>query len=241
MSTSDTQPDRRDSTLSALGKRRRRTLVGLLAERSKPISQTALSLQLAVRESNRSIDTLTSRQIERVERELHHRDLPMLESVALVDWDRPEETVRRTDHAVYRDPKFRAVLTEDADFWDDLLHNIADTRRRRLLGILYDAGERVPVDTAVTKLLAQEVSDGGDKTVSGDRVSSVRSELHHVHLPKLAAADLIEWNRGNETAEYVGQSDLNREWFSPRVTDSENSHDTDGVAGRNHSESLWVE
>lgn len=218
MSTGSTQRGRLDPTLFALGDRRRRTLVDVLADRDDPIPQTGLSVRLAIREADDSVEGLTGTQIERVERELHHRHLPILNSAALVEWDRCGETVHRADHALYGDPKFGDLLGGDSEFWDDFFDNIAHPRRRRLLVILYDTGERVPVDTVATKLLAREAAADGDGVVSGDEFERLRVELYHVHLPKLADCGLIAWNRGNETVEYTGRSELDREWFSPRVT-----------------------
>jgi hypothetical protein len=219
MATGDTQTPRRNPALSVLSRRRRRTILGLLADRPDPIPQTGLSVQIAVRESDQSVETITSEETEHIERELYHRDLPALESVALVEWDRRVETVRRTDHPLYRDPQFGSLVGDDAEFWDDLLPHIADTRRQRLLGILSNANERVPVDTVATKLLVREVTAADDKVVSSDGFDALRSELYHVHLPKLDDCGLIEWNRGNETVEYSGHPELDPDWLSPHVTD----------------------
>lgn len=231
MITSDTQTPRRDPALSVLSRKRRRTILGLLADRPDPIPQTGLSVQIAVRESDQSVEAVASEEIERIERELYHRDLPALESVELVEWNRGAEIISRTDHPLYRDPQFGSLVGDDAEFWDDLLPHIADTRRQRLLGILSNADERVPVDTVATKLLVREVTADEDKVVSTDGFDALRSDLYHVHLPKLDDCGLVEWNRGNETVEYCGHPKLDPDWLSPQVTDR------DGVTGQPNRES----
>ncbi|MFB6175540.1 MAG: hypothetical protein ABEI99_00045 [Halobaculum sp.] len=233
MSTIGTQPSRRNTVFSALSERRRRRLLGLLADRSEELPELELTVKLAIRETDRSLDALTDEEIERVHRLLYHQDLPLLDSVSLVDWDRRGETVRRTDHAVYTDPTFRAVIDDEDAHWDDILPNLADTRRRRLLRILSDSEDRTAVDTLATKLLVSEVTDEGEATVSADCFDTLRVELHHVHLPKLDDSGLIDWNRDEETVAYVGHPDLDRTWLTPRVIDTaDRAAESARLAGR---------
>ncbi|ESP89633.1 hypothetical protein [Candidatus Halobonum tyrrellensis] len=64
---------------------------------------------------------------------------------------------------------------------DTLLTAMADPTRRRVLGRLepLDAGRTLAVD---------DLFDDGDDDAD-------RLRLRHVHLPKLAEADLVDWDR----------------------------------------------
>lgn len=67
---------------------------------------------------------------------------------------------------------------------DDLLHLLTDRSRRRLLVALLehnpqDEDSGVPVDV----------------TTSDEELEKLRLEVSHTHLPKLEAAEVIEWDR----------------------------------------------
>lgn len=74
--------------------------------------------------------------------------------------------------------------TSDVDVEFDVFR---DPTRRRLLLALLDHTPRPDEKLCAT--------DGGDD----DEVSRIQSRLYHIHLPKLEAAGLIEWDR--ETGE----------------------------------------
>lgn len=73
------------------------------------------------------------------------------------------------------------------DHRDILYESIADRDRRRLLLALAesDPGDGIDVDEFVAE--------------HGDRPNSLGIELHHVHLPKLEHADIVDWNRETGT------------------------------------------
>ncbi|QLH84934.1 hypothetical protein HZS54_07490 [Halosimplex pelagicum] len=75
---------------------------------------------------------------------------------------------------------------------------LADDRRRRLLLVLCEKESVSLPDAVRTRGDTARPSTGGDRDRSGSRRrATVR--LYHADLPKLAAADLIEWDRDAET------------------------------------------
>lgn len=82
---------------------------------------------------------------------------------------------------------------------DAVFDALADDHRRELLAYLRDASE------ASVEELASIIDGQADGVRRGDDLA-VR--LHHVHLPKLADADLVEYDRSAERVEYVGGSEI---------------------------------
>lgn len=79
-----------------------------------------------------------------------------------------------------------------------VLRSLADARRRRLLGILLDRGTTVPECILARELAAGEQEESVT-TATQEAVRSVRIDLHHVQLPVLEEAELVEWDRDAET------------------------------------------
>lgn len=76
---------------------------------------------------------------------------------------------------------------------DQAFELLANERRRAVVAHLLDARHEVAVED-----LADALADG---RTPPDRIAAT---LHHAHLPKLAAAGVIEWDRG----EYVEATPL---------------------------------
>jgi hypothetical protein len=80
-----------------------------------------------------------------------------------------------------------------------LFELLASRQRRRLLLLLCDA-ESVAVPDGLQSRSAATTTNGTTTDhPSHAAPSDLAVELHHTHLPKLASADLIEWDRSTET------------------------------------------
>ncbi|MFC7046302.1 hypothetical protein ACFQH6_13585 [Halobacteriaceae archaeon GCM10025711] len=79
---------------------------------------------------------------------------------------------------------------------------LSDRRRRFVLHYLMDEpDEPVTTDELVDKVLEWEADDDrGD-----DYRQRVTVNLHHVHLPKLADANVVDYDPRSETVRYWGQ------------------------------------
>jgi len=69
--------------------------------------------------------------------------------------------------------------------------------RRRLLFLLCDSPE-VDVPDAL-RPRSQAAPPPGQFATGSEQDDTLRIQLHHVHLPKLADQELIEWDRDSQT------------------------------------------
>lgn len=92
-----------------------------------------------------------------------------------------------------------AEMTPDRVF--DLLES---SRRRHALAHLSERSTRIPLDELATIVAARE-NDEETSDVDEEVKEQVQLSLFHVHLPKLEAAGLVEFDRGDvQTVELTG-------------------------------------
>ena len=89
-------------------------------------------------------------------------------------------------------------MTIDERATDAVFEVLADGHRRTLVAYLRRANEAT-VEELATAIEAQESEFQGDDPVI---------RLSHVHLPKMADAGLIEYERSSGQVEYVGGSEI---------------------------------
>ncbi|WP_415378642.1 hypothetical protein [Halosimplex sp. TS25] len=78
------------------------------------------------------------------------------------------------------------------------LDAIANDTQRRVLVALADASGPVSERELAATFVADERDEDAD-SVDGETLRSVHTELYHAHLPALAEAGLVSWNRSRET------------------------------------------
>jgi acetolactate synthase small subunit len=97
-----------------------------------------------------------------------------------------------------------SVVTEPS--MDALLDSLAHPYRRHVLRALV---EREPSTTLLA--LSWEVTSRLDETVRATVqrpvLDRVRARLHHVHLPKLAAVDVVDYDTAYRTVELTADPD----------------------------------
>lgn len=196
------QKPTRTELLESLTDGRRRQVLRLLGDREGQVAVSDVADHLAANADDASTDAAT----KRARTQLRHAVLPRLEAAGLVQWDDQEGTVATTDHPAYDDPQFRQVLETEAEGWDDVVACLADERRNTVLAVLDARGE--PVErTELAREVAVREADGA---ASAEAVERLRAELHHVHLPRLAAAGLVEYDVEAGHVTYDGHPQLPR-------------------------------
>lgn len=201
------------AVLEALAHRRRRSALRLLLSRGR-LHVEELVGGVAAMERSRAGDATVDETRLRVD--LRHRHLPKLADAGLVDVRDRTVCVRR---AARDDPLLGDLLAVEADDWDAVLSCLSDDRRRAALATLAEREE--PTDVPV---LAFEVAERVERTAHPD-VDALARDLHHVHLPKLADAGLVDVEDGGTSVRYLGHADLEAvasdggvEWSRRRVT-----------------------
>ena len=146
---------------------------------------------------------VTEDEIQSCRTSLVHAQLPVLDEAGLVDRDATAATVTTSDHPVFEDPTFRHVVETgvEADGWDDVLDSLASKRRRTVLSVLHDRpGPMARADLA--RAVAASETDG-EVDPSSDAIEHLRISLRHQHLPKLADAELVEYDEAAGTVAYT--------------------------------------
>ena len=98
---------------------------------------------------------------------------------------------------------------------DQLFEVLADGKRRQLLAYLVETDD----DVAAFSELIEHVADDSDGESSDNERIAVG--LHHTHLPKLADADLVEYDPRSEVVRYRGGAVVS-DWIALAQ-----SHETD--------------
>ena len=97
-----------------------------------------------------------------------------------------------------------------------MIDAVAAARRRQVLAVLQDRTAPVPERELATCIAAIE----GEKPpveVTSEEVASIRTDLHHVHLPRLEAASLVERDADGATVTTTGHPALDDPSFQQLV------------------------
>lgn len=195
-------PGAHASLLKCLADDSRRRLLAALRSES-PLSEGALAGHLAADPDSERAARLA----------LCHSHLPALAEAGLVAWDREEGAVAVTDHSLYDDRRFDRLVEHDADDWSAVVDAFAHERRRAAVRALEAEGPSLSLAA-----LARAVCDRTAAAAS-DR-QSVAVSLYHVHLPKLDAAGVLEFDAAADRATYTGRADVDVAWFDDSVRES---------------------
>lgn len=214
MSTLQTVPRKEQYTrlLTVLTDEIDRRIVRTLCGRRGPIPEQALleRLESAVSESKSRV-TESDEEFLRIR--LHHVHLPRLADDGLIEWDRSARTVALADVPISDLARLeRAVSTRDREPFASAL---ADDRRREILALCEAEDEPITRERLAERLTPTEERGRS----AGTDLREIVVQLHHHHLPKLEAANLVEYDTDAGTVAYRGPSDL-RTVFTESVADS---------------------
>ena len=206
-----------DELLGLLSSGRRRRLVAHLRASDGPVSLSD-AIDRVAEDDDRSASVAT---------EFHHVHLPKLADADVVRHDRDADVLEAGANADRAVRLLESVTDEfSADSTDDRRSNaladacstdavfrlLADRTRRILFSLLGGNDEQVHVDDLAERVAAWK----GDKPVTevtADERETVKIELHHKHLPMLADAGVLDYDRETKTLPRRGQPTAVAEWL----------------------------
>ncbi|NHN47366.1 hypothetical protein G9464_07125 [Halostella sp. JP-L12] len=237
-----------NSIINAVTHGRRRRTLELLRECGGALDAEGLATHLAAVENEKRLFEVTEDEFRETLVALRHNHLPALADANLIERDEESGAVAVSDHPVHDDPKLDQIVSVEADDWDAVLESLAEGRRRVALTVLSAADGPVDRDRLARAVVARE--QGVDEIEVPPRdAEDVLVTLHHVHLPMLDDAGLVEYDRDADEVAYAGHPDLDEEWLlfetgetpRPILADAERSddvwtvHGTEDVVARAHT------
>lgn len=184
---------------SVLADPSQRRLVGLLLERSCPMTTRDLAVGLATDDADGDDGRPAAAPGTEVRQhliELHHRYLPRFEAIGWIR--RQPEGIVTTDRFPFADPAHPLPPVDDPDApWDALAVLYARPRRLHLVSVLArpDRDDPLTLEDLVAELTA---CDGSPWSSDDDRLPPAVA-LHHVDLPLLASIDLLGYDPDERT------------------------------------------
>lgn len=171
-------------------------ILSILLEHSRAMTDRDIALQLAARETDTPPSDVAETDLQRRLVDLHHRYVPKLEALGLIE---------RHPEGIVAAERLRSGLTElllspgrDPDIRRDTLTAVlARPRRQYILTTLAREDQPRGLDELAAELPAREQIP--ETTVESGAGLPLPVVLHHVDLPRLDEAGLIEYDRDEKT------------------------------------------
>lgn len=200
-------PQSKDRIFDAVSDRRRRCALTVLWDRERPMAPEDLATLVAARELDEPPEQVADGERRDVLVSLHHTHLPKLEGAGLVERD-PNGRVAAIDRSLVDHPGVVDVIeTGDRrqERLDLLFDVLSDPLRRRLLGVLAEQRREafpLSIEAVAEAVLERGSASPGD---AAEKYRRVVASLHHRHVPKLAEAGIVAYDRDEMAITYEGQ------------------------------------
>jgi DNA-binding transcriptional ArsR family regulator len=189
-----------DATFDVLANRRCRIALRHLAECDDALVVDDLAARLADELDGEASETHLSTS-------LHHTHLPKLDDAGLVEYDSDRGFARFRDDSQFEELRPAIDALESADSpvsTDALLGLLSDFRRRQAILTLVRHDDLPLPDLADEVTVAER--DEYLSNIDPDDVLEVYLSLYHTHVPKLAAAGLVEYDQDDDYVALTGAS-----------------------------------
>ncbi|GAB3041210.1 DUF7344 domain-containing protein [Natronobiforma cellulositropha] len=183
-----------NAVLRSVANRRRRQLVSILRAAETPLTVSTLAAHLAALNSETTPDAVSDEQRRVAHTSLYHADLPILADAGILE--REDERVSVVDHPLFDQLVSRKPADISSAGWDATLTALADERRRTVLAVFADASVPLTPAALARRVATRELED----EPTDEETRRVQTALHHVHLPALVEADLLEYEGERVTA-----------------------------------------
>lgn len=179
--------------LNCLTVARRRRILAVLIKQSTSLTEEELARGVGTVEKDVSVENLPADNLGQLQLSLHHNHLPRLDDVGLVEWNQTRGTVQMADHPVINSPEFKHLLNRPESEADKIIDCLTDKHRRAILDVLESNSGKQTLGR-----LVREMSECDGETHSSQSEEDMRIQFHHVHLPQLDEAGLIDYHAGDE-------------------------------------------
>lgn len=213
------QNNQLDPVLRNLSNSHRRAVLQILQNRNGPVSDEEVATHFVAKKQEKRLIDVTEPEIQSACIDLRHNHFPALETAGLIKWDTTAKTVTTSDHPVLRNPELIRVIETEREGWDDVLASLIHKRRRITLFVLAEYDRPLARVALAREIAAHETED--DESVDSVPIDTICISLHHIHLPKLTEAGLIEYDICSGTVRYRGHPLLEDEaWFDPSLAET---------------------
>lgn len=200
MSTDRQPPPRGGGRLeqsTVLADSRQRRILSILLGRSHPMTERELSVQLVARETGTDPADITEENHQSVRISLHHQYLPKLESAGWVEWHEEGVVAAEPLPGSDEDVSPATLLDPDHPDWDAVSALLVRPQRQDLVSVIAGGRDQLTLEELVITLTEHSHASWPAEQ-RGDE-PALRSTLHHVDLPKLAAVGLLEYDPDEQT------------------------------------------
>ena len=188
-------------TLRAISRSRRREILDTLEDGDSPMTER----DLAATGADPSPAGGTSPRGWKEQINVVHSHLPALAAAGLVVWNRDDGTVETGTHPALDDPRFRRLLSFEAEDLDAVLSGLSHDHRRIVPAALEEAGAPLTLSDLAGEIRRHENEVTGRVPPA---VDDVLASLHHAHLPKLDEAGIVEYDSAASRAAYAEHETL---------------------------------
>ncbi|WP_436934522.1 DUF7344 domain-containing protein [Halovenus marina] len=179
---------------SVLADPRKRQIIALLLDLSRPIPVRDLAVELAGQEAEPEPSDLSDAAIRSVQIDLMHRCVPKLDATGWVGLT-PDGIVAAEPPPIRDVKSLRTDLrNRDQTFWQAIGTVVAVPRRSKLAALIARQTATSTIDDLEAKLRSDPEFWEPSKSST-----SLRQTLHHVDLPQLAEAGLITYDADRHT------------------------------------------
>lgn len=193
---------------SVLVEPRQRRVLSLLLDRSGSLSVRDIAVQLAARSADTPPSDVPEADVGEVVADLHHRCLPELETLELIERLPTGRVAAGERLTVDRGVAPPALGASEMPPWEAIAELFENPRRRRVASIVAERGRPVRLEE-----LAGELSTGErSPSTSVEDDETVRVSLHHVDLPRLDDVGLIDYDRTDRTVDATVPAGSLRHW-----------------------------
>lgn len=187
---------------SILANPRHRRILSVLRDRSNPVAEHELSVEIAAREGGTVPSDVPEEDYQPVRTDLHHRSLPKLEAIGWIE-RHPGGITAAESLPFGGEGSPLPDLQDPQDLsWEAVGVLLARPRRQDIVAILVDKHRPLTLEELATKL-AEHSHPSGATWGRGDD-PELLEKLHHVDLPQLTEVGLTEYDPEERTVTRTG-------------------------------------